>query len=155
MGYTLFSCGLSAYSMGLFHLITHASFKALLFLTAGAVIHSMANEQDVRRLGSLRQLLPFTYVMMLIGSLALTGFPFLSGFYSKEGILEVAYTHYIAQGCLSYWCGLMGSVITTIYSWRLLYITFLGPVRGKRTNYVLAIGTFPCYHYPTSIISYR
>jgi len=90
LGYMVFACGLSGYSISLFHLSNHAFFKALLFLSAGAVIHAVASEQDMRRFGGLLQLLPYTYVMFLIGSLALMGFPFLTGFYSKDLILEVA-----------------------------------------------------------------
>ena len=90
LGYRVFACGLSEYALSLFHLANHAFFKALLFLSAGAVIHSVAGEQDLRRFGGLLQLLPYTYVRFLIGSLALRGFPFLTGFYSKDVILEVA-----------------------------------------------------------------
>jgi NADH-ubiquinone oxidoreductase chain 5 len=92
LGYMIFACGLSNYSLSLFHLTNHAFFKALLFLSAGAVIHSAASEQDLRRLGGLARIIPFTYAMFLIGSIALLGFPFLSGYYSKDLILEVATT---------------------------------------------------------------
>jgi NADH-ubiquinone oxidoreductase chain 5 len=98
LGYMVFACGLSSYSVSLFHLANHAFFKALLFLSAGSVIHAMSDEQDMRKLGGLVKLLPFTYVMMVIGSLALAGFPFLSGFYSKDVILEVAYAKYSISG---------------------------------------------------------
>ena len=94
LGYMVFSCGLSGYSAALFHLVNHAFFKALLFLSAGAVIHSLSNEQDIRKMGGLAKILPFTYTMFLIGSLSLIGFPFLSGFYSKDFILEFAYSQY-------------------------------------------------------------
>lgn len=90
LGYMVFACGLSKYNVGMFHLANHAFFKALLFLSAGSVIHSLADEQDMRRMGGLAQLLPFTYSAMLIGSLSLAGFPFLTGFYSKDFILELA-----------------------------------------------------------------
>ena len=90
LGYMVFACGLSAYALSLFHLTNLAFFKALLFLSAGAVIHALSNEQDMRRIGGLLQLLPYTYAMFLVGSLALMGFPFLTGFYSKDLILEVA-----------------------------------------------------------------
>lgn len=98
LGYMIFSCGLSGYSVGLFHLANHAFFKALLFLSAGSVIHAMADEQDMRKLGGLSKLLPFTYTMMVVGSLALAGFPFLSGFYSKDVIIELAYAKYSVGG---------------------------------------------------------
>jgi len=92
LGYMIFCCGLSCYNISFFHLFNHAFFKALLFLSAGSVIHSLNNEQDMRRMGSVILFLPLTYSVMLIGSLALTGFPFLTGFYSKDVILEVAAT---------------------------------------------------------------
>jgi len=88
----VFICGLSSYDTSFFHLINHAFFKALLFLSAGSVIHAVAGEQDMRKMGGLGKFLPFTYAMMMIGSLALAGFPFLSGFYSKDLILEIAYS---------------------------------------------------------------
>ena len=94
LGYMLLACGLSNYQGSLFHLINHAFFKALLFLSAGAIIHSLSDEQDIRKMGNLVQLLPFIYISFLIGSLALAGFPFLSGFYSKDFILESAILHY-------------------------------------------------------------
>jgi NADH-ubiquinone oxidoreductase chain 5 len=98
LGYMVFACGLSCYSVGVFHLANHAFFKALLFLSAGSVIHGLSDEQDMRRMGGLVRLMPFTYVMMLIGSMALIGFPFLTGFYSKDVIIEVAYAHYSFNG---------------------------------------------------------
>jgi NADH-ubiquinone oxidoreductase chain 5 len=94
LGYMIFICGLSNYNVSMFHLFNHAFFKSLLFLTAGAVIHSVQDEQDMRKLGGLQRLLPISYSGILIGSLALTGFPFLSGFYSKEIILEIAFSTY-------------------------------------------------------------
>lgn len=96
LGYMVMICGLSNYSVSLFHLMNHAFFKALLFLSAGSVIHAISDEQDMRRMGGMLNSLPFTYVMVFIGSLALMGFPYLSGFYSKDLILELTYeTHYI------------------------------------------------------------
>lgn len=94
LGYMVFACGLSNYSASLFHLVNHGFFKALLFLSAGSVIHAMADEQDMRKLGGLIRQIPFTYSMMLIGSLSLMGFPFLTGYYSKDAILELAYSNY-------------------------------------------------------------
>ena len=107
LGYMVFSCGMSCYDVSLFHLTNHAFFKALLFLSAGSVIHAVSNEQDMRRMGSLMKFLPLTYALMLIGSLALIGFPFLTGFYSKDFILELTQTlsyynlnlNYIAFAC--------------------------------------------------------
>mgnify|MGYP004007582619 CR=1 FL=1 len=102
LGYMVFAAGLSQYSVSMFHLMNHAYFKALLFLSAGSVIHALADEQDMRRMGGLVKLLPFTYTMILIGSLALMGFPFLTGFYSKDVILEVAYAHFSFQGSFAH-----------------------------------------------------
>jgi NADH-ubiquinone oxidoreductase chain 5 len=102
LGYMIFACGLSNYNIAFFHLFNHAFFKALLFLSAGSIIHSMSNEQDMRKMGGLLKLLPFTYSMVLIGSLSLMGFPFLSGFYSKDLILEIAFANLSLQGYFSY-----------------------------------------------------
>jgi len=102
LGYMVFTCGLSAYNLSLFHLYTHAFFKALLFLSAGAIIHGLNNEQDIRRMGGLLNILPLSYNMMLIGSLALIGFPFLSGFYSKDAILETAYACIHIKGTFTF-----------------------------------------------------
>jgi len=90
LGYMVFACGISSYSVTMFHLMNHAFFKALLFLSAGSIIHALNDEQDMRRMGALNRILPYTYTMTLIGSLSLTGFPFLTGYYSKDFILELA-----------------------------------------------------------------
>jgi NADH-ubiquinone oxidoreductase chain 5 len=102
LGYMVFSCGMSNYSLAMFHLSNHAFFKALLFLCAGSVIHGLANEQDMRRMGNLIVGLPLTYVLIFIGSLALMGFPFLTGFYSKDVILETISTIFIFEGLFVY-----------------------------------------------------
>jgi NADH-ubiquinone oxidoreductase chain 5 len=102
LGYMAFICGTSNYSVALFHLSNHAFFKALLFLGAGSIIHSLNNEQDIRKMGGLINLLPYTYSMMLIGSLSIAGFPFLSGFYSKDIILELVYTKYTLNSLFSF-----------------------------------------------------
>lgn len=130
LGYMVFACGLSNYYVGIFHLMNHAFFKALLFLGAGSVIHSVSDEQDMRKMGGLKNLVPFTYSMMLIGSLALTGFPFLTGFYSKDVILESAYGNYSLTGHFSYLFGSIGAFFTAFYSTRLLYLTFLSKPMG-------------------------
>jgi NADH-ubiquinone oxidoreductase chain 5 len=132
LGYMVFACGLSNYSVGFFHLVNHAFFKALLFLGAGSVIHAVADEQDMRKMGGLKNLLPFTYSMMTIGSLALIGFPFLAGFYSKDLILEVAYGKYTLQGYFSYFLGTVGAFFTAFYSTRLAYLTFLSKPNGHK-----------------------
>tara|TARA_B100000767_G_scaffold275698_1_gene314422 strand:+ start:3159 stop:5171 length:2013 start_codon:yes stop_codon:yes gene_type:complete len=134
LGYMVFACGLSQYAVGVFHLMNHAFFKALLFLSAGSVIHALADEQDMRKMGGVVKLLPFTYAMMFIGSLALIGFPFLTGFYSKDVILEVAYAKYTVGGNFAYWLGVLSALFTSYYSFRLLFLTFLGPINAFKSN---------------------
>lgn len=134
LGYMIFACGLSHYSVGVFHLMNHAFFKALLFLSAGSVIHALSDEQDMRKMGGLVQLLPFTYSMMSIGSLALVGFPFLTGFYSKDVILEVAYAKYTVSGNFSYFFGCLVVLLTSYYSFRLLFLTFLAPTTAYKSS---------------------
>lgn len=132
LGYMIFACGLSNYHVGVFHLANHAFFKALLFLGAGCVIHAVGDEQDMRKMGGLSKIMPFTYGMMLIGSLSLMGFPFLTGFYSKDVILEVAYGKYSTPGHFAYILGTMAAFLTAFYSMRLLYLTFLSKPNGHR-----------------------
>lgn len=132
LGYMIFACGLSNYGVGVFHLVNHGFFKALLFLGAGSVIHGISNEQDMRKMGGLRRLLPFTYAMMLIGSLSLMGFPYLTGFYSKDVILEVAYAKCDAQGYFAYVLGCGAAFCTAFYSMRLLFLTFLAEPMGSK-----------------------
>ena len=134
LGYMVFACGLSNYSVSIFHVFNHAYFKALLFLSAGSVIHALSDEQDMRRMGGLIHLLPFTYAMMLIGSLALMGFPFLTGFYSKDVILEIAYSKYNFIGTFSYWLGSFSASITAFYSLKLIYMTFLSNPNGFKNS---------------------
>lgn len=125
LGYMIFACGVSNYHVGIFHLFNHAFFKALLFLSSGSVIHALQDEQDMRKMGGLRRLLPYTYIMFVIGSLALMGFPFLSGFYSKDVVLEVAYSCHNLVGHFAYWLGTIAALCTAFYSTRLIYLTFL------------------------------
>lgn len=132
LGYMIFSCGLSNYSVGIFHLVNHAFFKALLFLGAGAVIHSVNDEQDMRKMGGLKKLIPFTYSTMLTGSLALIGFPFLTGFYSKDLILELAFGKFSYESHFSYFLGTFGAFLTAFYSTRLLCLTFLVKPNGYK-----------------------
>lgn len=132
LGYMIFACGLSNYHVGVFHLANHAFFKALLFLGAGCVIHAVGDEQDMRKMGGLAKLLPFTYGMMLIGSLSLMGMPFLTGFYSKDVILEVAFGKYSTVGHFAYCLGSCAAFLTAFYSIRLLYLTFLSKPNGYR-----------------------
>jgi len=132
LGYMITVCGLSAYNASIFHLSNHAFFKALLFLSAGSVIHAMNNEQDMRKMGGLINLLPFTYCMILIGSLALMGFPFLSGFYSKDVILETAYASYSISGHFAFWLGSLSALFTSFYSVRLIFLTFLNDINSSK-----------------------
>lgn len=132
LGYMIFACGLSSYDVGVFHLYNHAFFKALLFLGAGSVIHSLADEQDIRRMGGLKNVLPFSYSIFLIGSLALIGFPFLSGFYSKDIILESAYAHYSIYGHFAFILGILGAFCTAFYSTRLFFLVFLANYNGYK-----------------------
>jgi NADH-quinone oxidoreductase subunit L len=132
LGYMIFVCGLSGYAVSLFHLSTHAFFKALLFLSAGAVIHAVAGEQDMRRLGGLWQLLPYTYAAFFVGSIALMGVPFLSGFYSKDLILEMAGAGSSTVVSFAYNLGVISAFFTSFYSFRLLHMTFYGNTRGSR-----------------------
>lgn len=132
LGYMIFSCGLSNYSVGVFHLSNHAFFKALLFLSAGSVIHAVNDEQDMRKMGGLKNLIPFTYCMMIIGSLALIGFPFLTGFYSKDLILEIAYSKYNSIGYFCYFLGTFGAFLTAFYSTRLAFLTFISKPMGHK-----------------------
>ena len=127
LGYMTFVCGVSNYSTSLFHLSNHAFFKALLFLSAGSIIHGLGNEQDIRKMGGLINVMPFTYAMFLIGSLSLAGFPFLSGFYSKDIILELVFTKYTIASTFAYWLGVLTAFFTAIYSFRLLYYVFYSP----------------------------
>lgn len=133
LGYMIFACGLSSYHVSFFHLVNHAFFKALLFLSAGAIIHSLSNEQDMRKYGALASLLPFTSVMLLIGSLSLMGFPFLTGFYSKDLILELAFTKYTFEGSFAYTLGLVTAFFTSYYSFRVFYMTFISKNNSFRT----------------------
>jgi NADH-ubiquinone oxidoreductase chain 5 len=124
LGYMLMICGLSQYSIGFFHLFNHAFFKALLFLTAGSIIHALSDEQDIRKMGGLVVYLKFFYTMVLIGSLALAGFPYLSGFYSKDLILESAAATYSFSGQYLYFIGVLAAALTAFYSFRLIYFIF-------------------------------
>jgi NADH-quinone oxidoreductase subunit L len=130
LGYMFFACGVSAYQAGIFHLATHAYFKALLFLGAGSVIHAMSDEQDMRRMGGIWKLIPLTYGLMWIGNLALAGVPFFSGFFSKDVILESAFAAHTGLGDYAFWLGIIAAALTAFYSWRLLIMTFHGKPRA-------------------------
>lgn len=138
MGYLFMAVGLSQYNVALFHLVNHAFFKRLLFLAAGAVIHGIADQQDLRRLGGLVNFLPFTYTAILIGSLSLMAFPFLTGFYSKDLILEVALGQYEVSGNVAYWLGTISAVFTRFYSFRLISLTFFTVPNAPKGDYLHA-----------------
>jgi len=132
LGYMFFALGVSAYGAAIFHLMTHAFFKALLFLGAGSVIHAMSDEQDMRKMGGIWKKIPFTYAMMWIGSLALAGVPLFAGYYSKDMILEVAYADQSWFGNLAFVFGITAAVLTAFYSWRLILMTFHGKPRADK-----------------------
>jgi NADH-quinone oxidoreductase subunit L len=132
LGYMFAAEGVGNYGAGIFHLFTHASFKALLFLGAGAVIHALHHEQDMRRMGGLRKVLPFTFVMMLIGTLSLTGFPFTAGFVSKDAIIEATYAAHTPVGNYAFVLTLTAAALTSFYSWRLMFLVFEGKPREPK-----------------------
>ncbi len=134
LGYMFFAAGVGAYNVAIFHLFTHAFFKALLFLGAGAVIHSFKSEQDINLMGGVRKKLPYTYALMLIGTLALTGFPFLSGFYSKDAIIEFAFLKGNTVGMYAAIAGVFTALLTSIYSWRLIFKTFHGTYNNSKVT---------------------
>jgi NADH-ubiquinone oxidoreductase chain 5 len=125
LGYMIVACGISQYSLSLFHLINHAFFKALLFLSAGAILHALFDEQDMRKFGSLILYLPFTYISFIIGSLSLMAFPFLTGFYSKDFLLEILLIPNNFSHTIAYFLTIIAAFLTSIYSIRLLILTFL------------------------------
>ncbi len=135
LGYMFFACGIGAYPVALFHLFTHAFFKALLFLGSGAVIHGMHDEQDMRRMGGLWRKLPKTYAFMWIGSLALAGVPFFAGYYSKDLIIESAWVTDTAAGQYAFWMGAGAAFLTALYSWRLIIMTFHGKPRMTKETF--------------------
>ena len=136
LGYMFFATGVGAYHVAIFHLFTHAFFKALLFLGAGCVIHSFKNEQDISVMGGVWKKIPYTYALMIIGTLALTGFPFLSGYYSKDAIIEYAYLSNTSLGNLVVVVGIFTAFLTSIYSWRLIFKTFHGKYNNQKNNLI-------------------
>jgi NADH-quinone oxidoreductase subunit L len=130
LGYMFFAAGVGAYQVAMFHLFTHAFFKALLFLAAGSVIHAMSDEQDIRRMGGIWKKIPVTYAVFWIGSLALAGVPFFAGYYSKDAIIEAAFAAHSAVGAYAFVCGILAAFLTAFYSWRLILLTFHGEPRA-------------------------
>ena len=138
LGMMVIAVGLSSYNIALFHLINHAFYKGLLFLGAGSVIHAMGDNQDFRKYGGLRPYLPLTYSVMLIASLSLVAFPFMTGFYSKDLILESAYGQFYFSSIVIYFIAVIGAMFTTLYSIKVLYLTFLTNPNGTLINYIKA-----------------
>jgi NADH-quinone oxidoreductase subunit L len=134
LGYMFFAAGVGAYGAAMFHLFTHAFFKALLFLGAGSVIHAMSHEQDMRFMGGIWKKIPFTYAVMWIGNLALAGLPFFAGFYSKDMILEAAFAAHSSVGMFAFWLGIAAAFMTAFYSWRLLIMSFHGKARASEST---------------------
>jgi NADH-ubiquinone oxidoreductase chain 5 len=133
LGYMVFIVGLSNYSVSLFHVANHAVFKALLFMSAGCIIHGLADEQDLRKIGGVLLIFPVSYVMILIGSLALIGTPFLTGFYSKDCILELAVSKFNFIGNFCYFLGCSAAFCTAFYSFRLIFLTFINPTNSFKS----------------------
>ena len=132
LGYMFFAAGVSAYPASIFHLTTHAFFKALLFLGAGSVIHAMSDEQDMRKMGGIWKKIPITYALMWVGSLALAGIPFFAGYYSKDLILEAAWAASSNSGYFAFWLGCLAAFLTAFYSWRVLLLTFHGDFNSSK-----------------------
>jgi len=135
LGMMVIAVGLSSYNVALFHLVNHAFYKALLFLGAGSVIHAMADNQDFRKYGGLRAILPLTYSVMMIASLSLVAFPYMTGFYSKDLILELSYGQYYFSSTAVYFIAVIGASFTTAYSIKVLYLSFLSSPNGSLVSY--------------------
>ena len=141
LGYMFFAAGVGAFGSAMFHLFTHAFFKALLFLGAGSVIHAMHHEQDMRYYGALRKEIPWTFWAMMAGTLAITGVGIVdvfgfAGFYSKDSILEAAYGSGTEMGSFAFWCGISAALMTSFYSWRLVFLTFYGQPRWAASEHI-------------------
>jgi NADH-ubiquinone oxidoreductase chain 5 len=145
LGMMVIAVGLSSYNIALFHLVNHAFYKGLLFLGAGAVIHAVSDNQDFRKYGGLRAFLPLTYSVMLIASLSLVAFPFMSGFYSKDLILESTYGQFYFSSTVVYFIATIGAMFTTLYSVKVLYLTFLTNPNGPISNYRNSVTKHPAH----------
>ena len=132
LGYMFVAMGVGAYSVGMFHLFTHAFFKALLFLGSGSVIHAMHHEQDIRHMGGLKDRIPYTYIVMIIGTLALTGFPLTAGYFSKDAIIEAAFVGKNPMALYAFICTVAAALLTSFYSWRLIFKTFHGEPHDRK-----------------------
>lgn len=154
LGYMFFALGVGAYSAGVFHLFTHAFFKALLFLGAGSVIHAMHDEQDMRNMGGLRKKIPWTFAVMVIGTLAITGFPLLSGYFSKDMILEAAFAAEGTHARYAFVLGITAAMFTAFYSWRLIFMTFFGDTRAAQETFDAAHESPPVMLVPLLILAF-
>ncbi len=154
LGYMFFALGVSAYGAAIFHLMTHAFFKALLFLGAGSVIHALHHEQDMRNMGGVFKKIPATYALMWIGSLALAGIPFFAGYYSKDIMLEAAFADHSWFGTFAYWMGIAAAFMTAFYSGRLLFMTFHGKPRMDHHTYDHAHESPPVMLTPLMILAF-
>jgi NADH-quinone oxidoreductase subunit L len=153
LGYMFIAAGVGAYQASVFHLLTHAFFKALLFLGAGSVIHAMSDEQDIRKMGGLAGKIPLTAIVMWIGSLALAGMPPFAGFYSKDAILEAAWAGESLVAHYGFWCGLVAAFLTAFYSWRLLILTFHGKTRAEHHTFAHAHESPPAMTVPLILLA--
>ena len=153
LGYMFVALGVGAYSAGIFHLFTHAFFKALLFLGAGSVIHAMHDEQDMRKMGGLWRKIPFTYAGMVVGTLALTGFFFTAGYYSKDAIIESAFMSNNVLSAYAYWTTVLAALLTSFYSWRLVFMTFHGTSRAPADVFKHAHESPPSMLVPLFVLS--
>ncbi|MBS1758345.1 MAG: hypothetical protein JSU03_13800 [Bacteroidetes bacterium] len=138
LGYMVLASGIGASSASIFHLFNHAFFKALLFLSAGSVIHAIADEQDLRKMGGLITRQKYTYTMILVGSLALMGFPFLTGYYSKDAIIEMSYAAYTVTGTFGHYLLTVSAMLTAFYSIRVINLAFIQTPQGSKENYEAA-----------------
>jgi len=152
LGYMFFSSGLSNYNITLFHLFNHAFFKALLFLGAGSIISSLLDEQDMRKMGSLVYKMPFTYLSIVIGSLAILGFPFLAGFYSKDLLLEATFISYSLDSIFIYTMGVLTAFFTAMYSMKLLFFVFIIKTNIYKKNIIIQELNF-CILIPLFLLS--
>jgi NADH-quinone oxidoreductase subunit L len=153
LGYMFVAMGVGAYGVGMFHLFTHAFFKALLFLAAGSVIHALHDEQDIRRMGGLRSKIPITWALMLIGTLALTGFPLTAGYYSKDAIVEAAYAGHNQFAAYAFWVTVVAALLTSFYSWRLMFLTFHGETRADHHAFEEAHESPPVMTVPMAVLA--
>lgn len=153
LGYMFVAAGVGAYQVSIFHLLTHAFFKALLFLGAGCVMHALADEQDMRRMGGLWKKIPVTYAMFWVGSLALAGVPPFAGYYSKDAILEAAYAAGTGIGAYGFWCCLIAAFLTAFYSWRLILLTFHGKPRADAETFRHAHESPPVMTVPLLVLA--